>query len=78
MSSDFGVFKLTYEPPASSTEACLEMTLSSEADLTRMLETYGYFLQASGYVLDGKKVALVSDTDWSDFFYKETVVLGDK
>lgn len=74
MTSDFGVYKLTYEPPAYSTEPSVEMMLPGEADLHRMLETYGYFLQASGYILDGKQVGLTEEEP----FEKDVVILGDK
>lgn len=53
MTSDFGTYRLTFEPPADQITPGVEMTLSGEADVSQMLAMFESFLQASGYVLRG-------------------------
>ena len=70
MSSDYGTYRLTFEPPADQITPGVEMTLSGEADLTQMLSFFEAFLQASGYCLDGKELTLersAPDFDTPDF-----------
>jgi hypothetical protein len=58
MSSDYGNYRLVFEPPGDQITPRIEMTLSGEADLTQMLAFFDAFLQASGYQLDGKELTL--------------------
>jgi hypothetical protein len=49
---EFGKYTLKYEPPASGgIEATVDMTISSEANLTEMLDFFQTFLKASGYYI---------------------------
>lgn len=60
--TDFGIYRFTYQPPdISPREPHIEMTISSEGTLTEMLSAFQGFLQASGYVIDGKRLALVDE-----------------
>ena len=58
MTSEYGTYRLTFEPPADQITPGVEMTLSGEANLTQMLSFFEAFLQASGYYLDGKELTL--------------------
>lgn len=53
MTSEYGTYRLTFEPPADQITPSVEMTLSGEADVSQMLEMFESFMQASGYVLKG-------------------------
>ena len=48
----FGTYQLSYKPPAGSTEASIDMSISSEANLSEMLSFFGDFLRAATYPLD--------------------------
>jgi len=48
----FGTYRLSYEPPAGSTEANIDMSISAEANLSDMLSFFGDFLRAATYPLD--------------------------
>jgi hypothetical protein len=48
----FGTYRLSYEPPAGSTEANIDMSISAEANLSEMLSFFGDFLRAATYPLD--------------------------
>lgn len=48
----FGTYWLSYEPPAGSTEANIDMSISAEANLSEMLSFFGDFLRAATYPLD--------------------------
>lgn len=54
MTSDYGTYRLVFEPPTDQITPGVEMTLSGEADLTQMLAFFEAFLQASGYVFKGE------------------------
>ncbi len=58
MTSDYGNYRLAFEPPADQITPSVEMTLSGEADLTQMLAFFEAFLQASGYQLGAKTLKL--------------------
>lgn len=58
MTSDYGTYRLVYEPPTDQITPGVEMTLSGEADLTQMLAFFESFLQASGYQLGEKSLEL--------------------
>ena len=53
MTSDYGTYRLAFEPPADQITPSVEMTLSGEADVSQMLDLFESFLQAAGYVLKG-------------------------
>ena len=53
MTSEYGTYRLTFEPPADQITPSVEMTLSGEADVDQMLAMFEAFMQASGYVLKG-------------------------
>jgi hypothetical protein len=53
MTSEYGTYRLTFEPPADQITPSVEMTLSGEADMSQMLAMFESFLQAAGYVLKG-------------------------
>ena len=55
---EFGTYCLSYVPPEGSLEAEIQMTVSSEADLGQMLSILESFLQATGYDIGGKELAL--------------------
>ena len=56
---EFGKYTLKYTPPdGSPTDHCIEMSISSEADLYQMLEFFSSFLRAAGYEFDGKELCL--------------------
>lgn len=50
----YGTFTLSYQPPAEATseEASVEMSFSSEVDLNSVLKHFENFLRANGYPLD--------------------------
>ena len=49
---EFGTYRLTYEPPQDALESTIDMSISSEADLSKMLSLFGDFLRAAGYPID--------------------------
>lgn len=60
--NDFGRYRLTYEPPFNATEADITMSISSDANLPQLLELFGDFLRATGY-LGSEETLLVSGSD---------------
>lgn len=58
IASDYGTYRLIFEPPSDQVTPSVEMTLSGEADLTQMLSLFESFLQASGYQLGAKTLKL--------------------
>ena len=48
--NDFGRYRLTYEPPSEAFEADITMSISSDANLPQLLELFGDFLRATGYI----------------------------
>ena len=48
----FGTYRLSYEPPAGSIDASIDMSISAEANLPDMLSFFGDFLRAATYPLD--------------------------
>ena len=65
---EFGKYTLKYEPPTETPEDySVSMTISSEANLSQMLEFFSSFLRAAGYEFDGKELCLErSAPDFSD------------
>ena len=56
---EFGKYTLKYEPPGDTPEDhSVEMVISSEANLSQMLEFFSSFLRAAGYEFDGKELCL--------------------
>ncbi len=56
---EFGKYTLKYEPPdGSPTDHAIEMTISSNANLTQMLEFFQSFLRGAGYHFEGKELCL--------------------
>ena len=54
---EFGKYTLKYVPPGETPEDhSVEMTISSEANLSQMLEFFSSFLRAAGYEFDGKEL----------------------
>ena len=58
MSSDYGTYRLSYTPPASTGEEdypniAIEMTTGGDASVTQMLQLFEAFLSAAGYILKG-------------------------
>ena len=54
---EFGKYTLKYEPPdGSPTDHAIEMTISSNANLTQMLEFFQSFLRGAGYHFEGKEL----------------------
>jgi hypothetical protein len=58
MSSEYGTFRLSYTPPATTgfgeyPNIAIEMTTDGSADVTQMLRFYEAFLAASGFILKG-------------------------
>lgn len=54
---EFGKYTLKYLPPGETPEDhSVEMTISSEANLSQMLEFFSSFLRAAGYEFDGKEL----------------------
>ena len=69
---EFGKYTLKYEPPGDTPEDhSVEMVISSEANLSQMLEFFSSFLRAAGYEFDGKELCLEREApdfgDVSDF-----------
>ena len=48
----FGTYRLSYEPPAGSIDASIDMSISAEANLSDMLSFFETFLRAATYPLD--------------------------
>ena len=69
MSSEFGIYQVTYTPTewcdSSYVEPSVKMSISGEADLSQMLSFFECFLKASGYEFEGKE--LRSESSASDF-----------
>ena len=59
---EFGKYTLKYEPPTSvGIEPTVNMSISSEANLTEMLDFFQTFLKASGYyIADNQELTLDS------------------
>ncbi len=55
---EFGRYTLSYQPPEGAVEAAVDMSISSEADIPQMLRFFEGFLQAAGYVIEGKELTL--------------------
>ncbi len=55
---EFGRYTLSYQPPEGAVEAAVDMSISSEADLTQMLQFFESFLQAAGYLLEDRELSL--------------------
>jgi hypothetical protein len=55
---EYGRYTLSYQPPEGAVEADVSMSISSEADLTQMLRFVESFLQASGFALGERELAL--------------------
>jgi hypothetical protein len=64
---EFGRYTLSYQPPEGAVEAAVDMSISSEADLPQMLAFFESFLQAAGYVIEGKELTLERREDFPDF-----------
>jgi hypothetical protein len=65
MTSDYGTYRLAFEPPADQITPSVEMTLSGEADVSQMLDLFESFLQAAGYVLKGDLKVIERAPDYS-------------
>lgn len=63
----FGRYSLSYTPESQyyteSIEPTVKMDISAEASLQDMLNMFESFLQATGYVLDGKRLVLETPDD---------------
>ena len=69
---EFGRYTLSYQPPEGAVEAAVDMSISSEADIPQMLAFFETFLQAAGYVIEGKELTLerrAPEFDTPDFPY---------
>jgi len=53
MTTDYGTYRLSFNPPSDHITPSVEMTLSGEATVDQMLYLFESFLKASGYVLKG-------------------------
>ena len=73
---EFGTYCLSYLPPEGSLEAEIQMTVSSEADLSQMLRILESFLQATGYEIEGKELALQYASVPAEFDYSSFGLLG--
>lgn len=67
--TDFGRFRLSYEPgkhdPYSGIlDHSVEMTISGEADLNNLMSFFTCFLQASGYIVDGRIGVIPEETKY--------------
>jgi hypothetical protein len=69
---EFGKYTLKYEPPGETPEDhSVAMTISSEANLTQMLEFFNSFLRAAGYEFDGKELCL--EREAPDFSFLDNI-----
>lgn len=57
----FGTYHISYEPPEGALETEVNMSVSSEADISQMLELFKSFLMAAGYPV-GFEDTLVLET----------------
>jgi hypothetical protein len=64
---EFGRYTLSYQPPEGAVEADVTMSICSSADLPEMLTLFENFLQASGYILDGRELTLERKAPEFDF-----------
>jgi hypothetical protein len=64
---EFGRYTLSYQPPEGAIEAAVDMSISSEADIPQMLRFFESFLQAAGYVIEGKELTLERKAPEFDF-----------
>ena len=74
MSSEYGTYRLSYTPPASTgneyyPNITIEMSTSGEATVEQMLRFYEAFLAASGYVLKGEIQVVEPEADpWKEYY----------
>jgi hypothetical protein len=78
---EFGRYTLSYQPPEGAVEAAVDMSISAEADLPQMMRFFESFLQAAGYVIEGKELTLerpAPEFDIPDFPYSlGDTIIGD-
>jgi hypothetical protein len=71
MTSEYGIYRLSYEPPASDgneiyPNIAIEMSTSGDANVEQMLRFYEAFLAAAGYMLRGD-LQVVEPGPWDSF-----------
>ena len=81
MTSDYGTYRLVFEPPADQITPSVEMTLPGEADVDQMLALFEAFLQAAGYVLKGELRVVEPEKDpyftsFANFDFGDRVIYG--
>ena len=85
MTSDYGTYRLIFDPPSDQITPGVTMTLSGEATLDQMLLMFEGFLQASGYVLEGDLGVIPEDetpspadifTSWGDYWNDTPITIG--
>lgn len=75
---EFGRYRLAYEPPSEEIEADIAMSISSDANLPQLLELFGDFLRATGYLNSGETLQvsdLASPGPLTGYFGTEHVAL---
>ena len=61
--TEFGRYRLTYEPPSDAIETEITLSISSEADLPQMMDLFGDFLRATGYLSSDETL----EFSWDEF-----------
>jgi hypothetical protein len=87
MSSDYGTYRLTYTPPASTGEEdypniAIDMSTGGDASVPQMLRFFEAFLSAAGYVLKGELEIVETEADNNlredtPFAYRDIFDFGD-
>lgn len=81
MTPDYGTYRLSYTPPASTGEEdypniAIEMTTGGDASVSQMLQFFEAFLSAAGYVLKGD-LQIVEASPKENFVPFSTFDFGD-
>jgi hypothetical protein len=87
MNSDYGTYRLTYTPPASTGEEdypniAIDMSTDGDASVPQMLRFFEAFLSAAGYVLKGELEVVETKADNNlgkdtPFAYRDIFDFGD-
>ena len=81
MSSDYGTYRLTYTPPASTGEEdypliAIDMSTGGDASVPQMLRFFEAFLSAAGYVLKGELQVVEPEEAPSKSSYDYVTIAG--
>ena len=79
MTSEYGTYRLSFTPPASTgledyPNIAIEMSTGGDANVDQMLKFFEAFLSAAGYILKGNlQVVEPEENTWGGFFDHTTM-----